>query len=195
MTKKKSKKKTIDESNKVFIIIMTIALLALLVIWIVKDANIAKDGKETPVTEKADYSIFSKTTVSSALKMAKEKTPTFIYFGYEGCEACDSFTSTLKTINDEYDIKMYYINTKSLDRNSSDWKKLTNMFTKEVKLNLKKDGVNLEQTKTIGKFLYEDGYTPTFVVVKEGKLVNGNIGKMTQESLEEFLDNAGFSKK
>ena len=192
---KKKRKKQIDDSNKVFIIFVTIALVVLLVVWVVKDNKNVGSSEETPVTIPASVNSFTKVSLSQLLNIINDDKLTFVYLGYEGCRACDKFVPTLVTVKDEFDMEVYYINTKELDRNSSEWKKFTNLLTKEVTLDLKKDGSNKKYTKTIGKFLYEEGYTPTFVVLKKGKIIDGNIGAMKYEDLKEFIGNAGFIEK
>ena len=46
----------------------------------------------------------------------------------------------------------------------------------------------MDDTKdTIGNFFYENGYTPTVVVIKDGKNVDGFIGYQSEENIKEML--------
>ena len=195
MAKKKRNKKTMDSSNKTFIIFMTIALVVLLVVWIVKDTNIFKFNKETGVTE-VDYNKkLNEVSLSDALELIQSDKLVFIYIGYEGCSSCDKFTPNLIEIANNYDMKVYYIDIKKVDLDSKEWTTFTNKLTKKITLNIKENGKTKKKTKKIGEFLKNEGYTPSFVVLKNNKFVDGYIGALYKEKLEDFLDNAGFKQK
>ena len=194
MKKQMKTKKTIDNSNRVFIIFMTIAMIVLLIAWIVKDPNMFKKGKETGVTEKPSYNKLNEISVSDALELIESDALTFIYIGYEGCASCDKFTPNLVEISSKYDMKVYYINIKKVDIKSKEWASFTKLLTEKVTLELTVDGKSVKKTKTIGKFLKEDGYTPSFVVLRSNKYVSGHIGALYKEKLETFLDKSGFAK-
>ena len=195
MSKNKSKKRVNSDSNKAFLIIMTIALVLLLGVWIVKDGSLFNKKKETDVTGSANYNSFKTVTISKVLDLIKGKEPVFIYFGYKGCNACDKFTPILTDLLDEYDFDVYFLNIKELDSKSSEWKDFTKKLTKKLTIVIKKDGQNIQYNKKMGDFLYDNGYTPSFAVFKDGKFVDGNIGILQIDDLKEFLNNAGFSKK
>ena len=191
---KKKKKKTNKKIFDRFIVFMSAALLVFLIIWIITD-NKKDSSKETDVTAPKSVLDFNAITVSEALELIKSKDLTFIYIGYEGCIPCDNFVPTLAETADYYDMTVYYIDRKSIDMKSKDWKKFTDKLTKEVSLSIKQTGKSKETTKTIGAFLYDEGYTPTFVVLKDNKLVDGNIGAMNSAKLQIFLTKAGFKEK
>ena len=195
MAKKSKKKKESNNENKLFIIFMTIALVVLLVVWIIKDTDFIKFAKETAVTKSNKETPLTKVTLLKALELIKEDKLVFIYLGYDGCSYCNKFTPSLKQTVSKYDMKLYYIDIKENDLKSKDWEKFTGKLNKKFTLNLEIDGKKVKQTKKIGEFLKEKGYTPSFVVFKNNKLVDGYIGALYKEKLEEFLDNAGFTKK
>ena len=188
--KKKKKEKKLDY----FIIIMTGAMLLLLIGWIIKDFKPKNDTKETPIIEKYDVDDFTKIDLKKALELIKENKLSFIYIGYEGCNACDKFVPHLAKISQSYDMTVYYINIKEIDTNSKDWKKFTDKITKKITLNTQIDEERKSETKTIGKFLYENNYTPTFVVMKANKCIDGSVGGMINQNLINFLDKVGFKK-
>ena len=195
MANKKRKSKKNKNKTDRFILFMTIACIILLIVWVVKDNYHPKDREVTPVIEESYYESFDKITVANANKMIMEDELTFIYFGYQGCNACDIFAPILKTVTDEYDMKVKFINTKEIDRKSKEWKKLTDKMTKKQKISTKNDDTVKNENKTIGDFLYENGYTPTVVIFKNNKLVDGHVGGLNSVDLIKMIESAGFNQK
>ncbi len=187
MKKKKAK-------GDLFLIIMTAAMFLLLAIWIIKDLKPSKIEETAPITEAYSVNDFKKTDLKEILNLIKGDNLTFVYIGYEGCDACDKFVPKLAKVTQNYDMEVYYLDIKSVDKKSQEWKTFTNKLSKKVSIATKSDEETSSETKTIGKFLYENGYTPTFVVLKSNKFINGNIGGMDVEKLHSFLNDAGYEK-
>ena len=187
---KKEKRIHID----IFTIFMSISLVLLLVVWIIKDNPKQKKVEILENTNIKTVSEFEKKTLKDVNEIIKSKELVFVYLGYEGCGSCDKFVPTLDEVADDYNIKVLYIDTKLLDKNSKEWSAFTAKLTKKITLNLKINGEAKKITKTIGKFLADDGYTPTFVVFKDNKIIDGNIGGLSKDKLSEFLENAGYKK-
>ena len=188
---KKKKKNNVKKSDK-FIIFMTIAFVLLLVVWIIKDNYHPKDKGGTPVTEINYLDGFVKVNLTEILEQITKDDLSFIYLGYEGCDACNAFAPILAGVTEEKNIKVFYIDTKNIDRSSKEWTKFTDKLTKKVELSIKDGEKTTTEKKTIGKFLYDNGYTPTFLVFKKGKFIDGNIGGMSSEDLKAFLESAGY---
>ena len=188
--KRQSPKSKVD----IFLVIMTIATVLLLVIWIIKDLNPQDNIEETTVIEQYGIDDFKKSTLADIQQLIKKDSLSFIYIGYKGCGACDDFASTLSRVSQRYNMDVYYLDIKEIDKSSKEWKTFTEKLTKKVSISTKEDEKTYTHTKTIGKFLYENGYTPSFVVFKSNKFINGNIGGMEVEKLYEFLEEAGFEK-
>ncbi|MBQ4583671.1 MAG: thioredoxin family protein [Bacilli bacterium] len=193
MSKKKNKKKIQAKKVDKFLIVIGILLVILLIISLIKDNKELKDNKSTELKEEIKTTeAFNKSTLSEVLELIKSEEITFIYIGYEGCEPCELFVPKLVDVSKEYGIEVNYLNFKELDKKSKEWSTFTKKLTKKQEIEIKgKDAV----TKTIGAFLKDEGYTPTFVIFKDGKLIDGYIGGLSRAELRTFLDEAGYSKK
>lgn len=190
---KKSKKK--QKNKDYFLIFVFIALVVLLVLWVIKDNKKINSNEKTSVTEENITNIFDSINVEKALELIKSDELSFIYIGYEGCSACESFVPKLNDVKDEFKISVNYLNYKKIDKESNEWKSFTSKLTKKQTITIKNEDTTETKSKTIGEFLYNEGYTPTFIVFKSGKMLDGNIGGMTRKELREFLTNVGYEQK
>ena len=193
MAKKKVNNKKQNKKTDKFLIVIGILLVILLIISMVKDNKEMKDNKQTELIEEVKTTeAFTKTTLSEVLETIKKEELSLVYIGYEGCEPCELFVPKLIDVSKEYGIEVNYLNFKELDKKSKEWSTFTKKLTKKQEIEIKgKDAV----TKTIGAFLKDEGYTPTFVIFKDGKLIDGYIGGLSRAELRTFLDEAGYSKK
>ncbi len=194
MAKKKRKNKQSEVKLDKFIVFMTIALFILLIVWIIKDNKKPDVDSQPDAVEKAGIKSFNKIDLKEALNAIKNDELTFIYIGYEGCAPCDAFAPILATISKGYDMKVNYMDIHEIDKDSKEWKTFTDKLNKTVDLSTKSNDKTKKETKTIGKFLYENGYTPTLVVLKSNKIVDGHVGGFSADNLKTFLDDAGFEK-
>lgn len=93
-----------------------------------------------------------------------------VYLARPDCSWCQRTKPILERVAKEHDFKYIYINTGKLN-------------SKELKSVLKKITVDINSFGT-----------PTFVVVKNGKVVDYNIGFMNESKLTEFLRDAEVIK-
>lgn len=194
MSKKKKKNNKTKHSVDRFVLIMTIALVGLLVLWVIKDNKQMSDDKKVEQTYESTTKDFTKIGINSGIELISSEKLSFIYIGYEGCSACESFVPRLAEVAKDYDMEVYYINFKEIDRDKSNWKDFTNKFTIKQKINIQEDDNAVSSEKTIGEYLYNEGYTPTIAIFKSNKMVDGHIGKLTRSEIREMLNNAGFKE-
>ena len=72
-----------------------------------------------------------------------------------------------------------------MDRTSEEWYELgdkLDMITEQVK----PDGSEVEKN-TYGYFLHHYGYTPTIIIIKDGKQTGGHIGEASEKDLLNWL--------
>lgn len=192
-TKKANNKKQKPKIDK-FLILIGVLLIVLLIVSMIKDNKNLKDNEETKVVEEIKTTeAFKKISLSEGLEIIKSDKLSFVYIGYEGCDACENFVPKLVDVSKEYGIEVNYLNFKELDKKSKEWSIFTKKLTKKQKIQIKTSEEAV--TKTIGNFLKDEGYTPTFVIFKNGKMVDGNIGGLSRANLRLFLENSGYSKK
>ncbi len=187
----KTKKKKIKTDR--FIIFMTVACLALLITWVIVDNKKIANDKDTQTPEISSID-FHEVSLEEALKIINSGELSLIYIGYEGCAPCDRFAPRLDDVAKEYNIRVNYLNYKDIEKTSKDWEDFTKKFTKQQTINIKNEEDISSNTKTIGRFLFEDGYTPTFAIFKHSEMIDGNIGGKKRAELRELLENAGYEK-
>ena len=187
--KKKSKNKSNKKTDK-FIAFVTIALVVLLIVWVIKDNIMIKKNSEIV----SPYADFNEITVKSAIDKIDQTGLTLVYVGYDGCSACEDFVVKLASLAKDYDVVVYYVDYKSADKESDEWKTFTSKLDLSTSITIEKDGEEKTETKAIGEFLEEKGYTPVLAIFDSGRMVNGSIGNIDEDSLETKLESAGYVK-
>lgn len=127
---------------------------------------------QTEKEEKIDYdlSMFEVIDVKEVNKYFEEKKSTVLFIGKETCTASQEFIPSLQIAQAKYNIKVRYLDLKSLDVESEDFKKLIENL--DFPYTLK------GEEKSFGEYI---GATPMFIIIKEGKMVFGYIGTMTED--------------
>ena len=138
-----------EKKNRIGGIIGLIAVI--LVIGLTVYAFI-KDAKTESYVEEITYSEFK--------SRVDKKDKSVILVGRNDCSHCVSFKPVITKVAEEYDFKVYYINTNTID-NETDFNALWD-------------------------FLGANG-TPTTAIVADGKLVAMHEGEMTRSDLIAFL--------
>ena len=187
--KKSSKKKNNKKIDK-FMLFISIALVLLLIIWVIKDNVDIKKDKEVA----SPYTDFKEITINDALKKMDEVGLLTIYVGYDECSACDSFVTKLSPLAEEFSVTVYYIDYKSADKDSKEWQEFTKRLNLQTSITINKDGENKTETKTFGEFLKTNGYTPLLALFDSGRMVNGSIGDIEEDSLQTKIESAGYVK-
>ncbi len=120
---------------------------------------------------------FETVTAEEALDLYDRQGTYVLYIGRKGCSHCEKMVPSLKELQDELGYKTYYYELTESFR--EDAKDLAEKFTLKLKVNGEED--------TIGNLLIENGYTPTVVIIKDGKTVDGFIGERSKDKLKEMI--------
>ncbi|MBP5683795.1 MAG: thioredoxin family protein [Bacilli bacterium] len=111
-----------------------------------------KDGKSSEFVEEVSY--------SELQSIIKKKDKNIVLIGRDNCSHCISYKPTIESVAKQYKIKVYYINTNTID--------------------------NEEEYDTLWDF-FDAGGTPTTAVVSDGKLIAREEGELTRSKLISFL--------
>ena len=143
-------------------------------------------GNSGTQTSNYDTSMMEELDLSKALKLFDEKDKTYVlYIGRPDCSACVSYLPTLQEAQENLGYKTQYLNLNNVDSKSDNYTKFTNKLS--VKYTMTVSGE--EQTETFGKWM---GYTPMTIIIKNGKMVDGEIGAISYTTLTSLLKNNGI---
>ncbi|MEG0026259.1 MAG: thioredoxin family protein [Bacilli bacterium] len=161
-------------------IIMVLIIINIFVVIIVNGDNEPKKANEvakqvpTAEEEQATYDVtaFKTIDVNGLEEAFNSENIQVIYFGRSTCGYCVKYLPILKQAQSEFDYQTLYVDVTTVDE---------------------------EQTKTIKElddFLKENyGTTPLVILVKDGKLIKGNVGYLEYEQYAKFLTDNGLEKK
>ena len=112
-----------------------------------------KDNQSSETIEEVSY--------TKLQEIIKRKEKSIILIGRDNCSHCVSYKPTIEDVAKMYEIKVYYINTNTIERSSQEYKDLWDFFDC-------------------------DG-TPTTAIVSNGELVAREEGEITRSKLVAFL--------
>lgn len=113
-----------------------------------------------------------------------------LLIGFPGCQACEEYSPTFKRAQAMYEFKAYYMNINSVDNKSKTWKEIMKGITVKQKIAFSDDDDTIEDT--IGNIILERKYTPVTLIYSEGNCIEGNIGNLTPDQLDNLLTRAGL---
>lgn len=175
--------------NLTYITVLGFIILGLLIIGLY-----FKDGKTTTTnpttntggntTTEYDVSKMNKVDIKGALALFKDKGTHVLYIGRSTCSVCVNTVPVLNQVQAELNYKTNYLEVEvSKSKPWTDWQKelkeLTDKFNIETKVN--------SEEGTIGELFYDHGYTPTTVIIKNGKVVDGFIGYRNKDVVKELV--------
>lgn len=135
---------------------------------------------------------FIDTDLKEILKKISNNESFAVYVGYAGCQACTSYAPVLQRTQTENDLDTYYLNYKSVDKKSKDWKNFLKAIVVEQKLSVSIDGKDVTLDNKIGNILKDHGYTPVTLFFVKGKNTAGKIGQLTSDEINELKDISGI---
>lgn len=190
MVKKKVRqtKKENDKKKRIFIVVSIVIILGIIISTIYNSTNIKnkKDGSGVEIMKLLD---FIDVDLSEVVNKVKNEENFVLYVGYTGCQACESYSPVLKRVQTQRESATYYLDYKTINKKSKEWKTLTNKIDVEQKLTVSVDGEKVTIDDKIGNIMKKNGYTPVTIVFENGKCVNAHIGSMSSSELEKFLNN------
>ncbi len=146
----------------------------------------SSSGNSGTQTSNYDTSMMEELDLSKALKLFDEKDKTYVlYIGRPDCSACVSYLPTLQDAQENLGYKTQYLNLNNINTKSDDFSKFSKKLT--VKYTMPVDGE--DETKTFGEWI---GFTPMTIIIKDGKMVDGEIGAINYSTLTSLLKNNGI---
>ncbi len=132
-----------------------------------KEYSVLKKFVENSINP-TDNNSFVKISIDKYIALLNSKDPIIIYIGRPKSSGCEVYTPILETVSVERNIKVYYLNTDSLDTND-DWDKLNNS----------------------NEIFKDTWFTPTTLIIRDGEVIDYKMESMDEESLRYFLDKNG----
>lgn len=191
-----------DMLNRIVVCLIVIAIILAIntTVLIFKNNDSSSSNNDTKTTNNPsstesssngqpsnyDVSMMEELDLSKALDLFNDKDKTYVlYIGRPDCSACVSYLPTLQEAQENLGYKTQYLNLNNVDSKSDDYTKFINKLS--VKYTMTVSGE--EQTETFGKWM---GYTPMTIIIKNGKMVDGEIGAISYSTLTSLLKNNGI---
>lgn len=175
--------------NLTFVTILGFVLIGVLLIGLyfkggtTKSVTTGTNTNTTTLSNEQEYdkvaANFEKINVNEALGLYDKEGTHVIYIGRNDCGICQQFVPILKDVQDELNFKINYIDLNEYNNFKTSFKDLAAKFTVKAKANDEED--------TIGNLFIKNGYTPTVIIIKDGKTVDGFIGYRNVDTLKELI--------
>lgn len=136
-----------------------------------------------------DISMMNEVNVTDVLEMFEKDDTYVLYVGRKSCSVCVDILPALKEAQLINNYITQYLDIEKVDRTSEEWNQLVNRLTMKSTQTLTEDGSGEAVTETYGYFLHNYGFTPTIVVIKDGKQIAGSIGGSEHDILIDWLTN------
>ena len=190
--------------NLTFIVIFGFVItLALIIGLYVKDGKTDRGTTDTTgnnttdTSENYDVSKMNEVSVSEAVKLFDEKGTSILYIGRSNCSHCVETVPVLNEVQKELNYTTQYLDlgklmtenyvyNKETEKTELDWSGVQKDIKPLTDLITVKGTANGNEGK-IGDLFYEGGYTPTIVIIKDGKAVDGFIGYKGVDSFKELV--------
>jgi len=170
-----------NKLSKIFLGIIFFLIFIIVILLIV-------NSKENN-SSKYDVSTMNEVSVSDIVAMFESDDTFVLFVGRKSCEVCVDIIPALKEAQLKNNYITQYLDIEKVDRSSEQWAQVVNRLTMKSTQTLTEDGSGEEITETYGYFLHNYGFTPTIVVIKEGKQIAGSIGGSEHDILVEWLTN------
>ena len=194
----------IEQKLKNLTIIVAIGFIVLLIAVIglyFKGGNVTtrettdSNNNQTISNENYDVSKFNEVDVDGALALFKDKGTHVLYIGRSDCEYCQQTVPILTLIQEELNYTTDYlaVEMSTIDKDWSYWNQeladLAKKFDKKTELNVSNsEGKTEKKEDTYGNFLLNYGYTPTVIVIKNGKMVDGFFGYKEADNIKSIIE-------
>ena len=135
-----------------------------------------KKEEEVTQTNNYDVSKFKELKIDGVLKLFDDSSLSIVYMGRPTCYYCVQFVPVLQKVQDSLGYTTIYLDTTSLDRNDSKVSALIEKMNVNVMMNGKEE---------LLKNYY--GYTPMVLIIKDGKIVDANVGYIDYQELYKLI--------
>lgn len=146
-----------------------IAILSIIIVM--GGAFFASELKYCKVEELRELDAIGITNFTTLLN---DEAPSIIYLARPDCGYCQQQKPIVKTVMNEYDLNIFYLNTNELTSDNFEY-----IFSLDKKL-FGENG--------------EDFGTPTILIVQKGKIIDSSVGLTQKESLVSLFTKHGFIK-
>lgn len=134
-----------------------------------------------------DVSMMNEVNVEDILDMFESGKTYVVFVGRKGCSVCEKILPALEEAQKKNNYITQYLDLTKVDRSSEDWEKLVGRLIMRSTQTLGANGEGEEVTETYGYFLHYYGFTPTLIVIKDGKQTAGFIGGAPKDELVAWL--------
>lgn len=177
--------------NLTYIVLMGFLVVGILVIGLYfksdnKNDNYGTTNNNSTTTNNGsdnttsyDVSKMKAVDAKAALDLYKEKGTHVLYIGRSNCSVCVTILPLLNKLQEELNYTTNYYDLNQSKNWKSDMEELINKFTVNATVN--------SEEGTIAKLFGDHGYTPTVIIIKDGKTVDGFIGYRDYETLKELV--------
>lgn len=166
------------KQSKAFLLIIIVLIIVLLILVI---------GANYKAKSNYDISMMHEVNVSDVLTMFDSGDTYVLFVGREGCVVCKNILPALKEAQTNNNYITQYLDITKVDRSSDEWKSLVNKLSMRSTQTISETGEGELVTETYGYFLHNYGFTPTLIVVKDGKQTAGFIGNTDKDELIAWL--------
>lgn len=186
-----------DMLNRIVVCLIVIAIILAVntVVLICKNGESSKENTNTTNSSSNsstdnstnyDVSMMKEVDISDVLDMFKDTKGTYVlYIGRSDCSACITYLPSLQQAQANLGYTTQYLDLNKLDTKSSNYESLVSKLTLKYTMTIS----GTEQTETFGKWM---GYTPMTIIIKNGKMVDGEIGAITYDTLVDMLKENGI---
>ena len=159
-------------------------LIALIVVISIGFLTFNKLEKEEETT--IDTSMFNVVTTKDVNRMINNNETKMIIIGSRTCSATQEFISSMQISQAKGSYKINYLELKDEDRNSSSYKKFLK-YLEEPFYGITEDN----KEHTIKEYM---GTTPMILIIKNKKVVYGNVGTMLSDQLTQVAYTYGVAQ-
>ncbi len=189
--------------NLTFIVILGFIIIGALVIGLYfkdgKKESTTTDNNTTNTTSTTSYDVskMHEVTPDEAVDLVKSGDFYVLYIGRSNCSVCISTVPNLNKAQEDLGYTTQYIDLLKLmkenyykdektGKTKVDWSKIQKVIKPLTDL-ITVEGTASGQTGPIGKLFYENGFTPTTVIINNGKVVDGFVGNKSADDIKELV--------
>lgn len=170
-----------NKLSKAFLGIIVLLLVVIFIMFI-KGAKQNKD-------EAYDVSMMNEVDVEGVISLFESNDTYVLFVGRKDCSVCVDIIPALYESQIKNNYTTQYLDIEKVDRSSEDWAKVVEYLSMESTQRISEDESGEEITETYGYFLHNYGFTPTIIVIENGKQIAGSIGGSEKDVLVSWLTN------
>jgi thioredoxin-related protein len=166
------------------IICLLIAILCLVIF---------KGNKKEETENTYDVSMMHQVGIAETLSLFSSKKTYVLYVGRSTCTICEKLLPTLQQAQINNDYITQYLDITTIDRSSDDWATLVEKLDIKTTASISEteDSEAEKVTNTYGYFLDKYGFTPTVIIISNGKQKAGFVGNKTLSDFNAWLKENG----